>query len=340
MSSSSRGSTTRASGKPSGALFALCRFVALALSLWLANAAAQDTYPSRPVKLIVSSSPAGGTDVYARLLAQTFTTAFKQQFIVENRAGGNGAIAAELVARAVADGTTLLVTASPSIITGPALFKHLPYDADRDFAPVTRGALSPLALVIAPNVPARTLAEFLALARLEEGKLPYGSAGAASTTHLGVRLLEEAAGVKFLHIPYKGIGAATQDFLGGSLKFMLADLASVTGYLKSGKAIALAVNPPSSLLTGVPSFAEAGYPAVDVNASFMLVAPSATPKSTLNRLSSELMRAAKSAPLADRLEAAALIQVFDTPDEASDRVRKERAMWAAFIKRNNITVEQ
>jgi tripartite-type tricarboxylate transporter receptor subunit TctC len=301
---------------------------------------AQESWPTRPVRMIVSSAPAGGTDVYARLVANAYTEAFKQQFIVENRPGGNGTIAADAVAKSVPDGHTLLVSASPSIVLAPVLFKKQPYDVDRDLAPVTRGVLSPLALVVLPSQPIKTLTALIAAAKREELKVPYGSAGAASMTHLGVRLFEEAAGIRFLHIPYKGVGPAIQDLLGGQVTFVLTDLPAAINHIRSGKLLPLAVMPKTALLPSTQSFAEAGFPGAEVSAAFAIVAPAGTPAAVMQRLSTELMKAMKSAPLAGRLDELGLIPVFDTPEEAAARLRKEREMWAAFVKRTGMTVDQ
>lgn len=317
-----------------------CLFVALLVALLPMLAHAQDTWPTRPVRMIVSSAPAGGTDVYARLVANAYTEAFKQQFIVENRPGGNGTIAADAVAKSTPDGHTLLVSASPSIVLAPVLFKKQPYDVDRDLAPVTRGVLSPLALCVLPSNPAKTLGALIAQAKREEARIPYGSAGAASMTHLGVRLFEEAAGIRFLHIPYKGVGPAIQDLLGGQVAFVLTDLPAAINHIRSGKLIPLAVMPKTSLLPTTQSFAEAGFAGTEVSAAFAIVAPAGTPPAVMQRLSAELMKAMKGPVLAGRLDELGLIPVFDTPEEAAIRLRREREMWAAFVKRTGMTVDQ
>ena len=303
-------------------------------------APAQDGWPTRPVRMIVSSAPAGGTDVYARLVANVYTEAFKQQFIVENRPDGNGTIAADVVAKSAPDGHTLLVSASPSIVLAPVLFKKQPYDVDRDLAPVTRGVLSPLALCVLPSHPAKTLSALIAAAKREEAKIPYDSAGAVSMTHLGVRLFEEAAGIRFLHIPYKGIGPAVQDLLGGQVAFVLTNLPAAINHIRSGKLVPLAVMPKTALLPTTQSFAEAGFPGAEVSAAFAIVAPAGTSAAVMQRLSAELMKAMKGAVLAGRLGELGLIPVFDTPEEAAMRLRREREMWAAFVKHTGMTVDQ
>jgi len=301
---------------------------------------AQEPWPSRPVKFVVPSSPGGGTDTYARLLAQALSDSLKRQFIVENRPGASGNIGADIVAKSAPDGYTFLLSANPALTVNPSLYKNLSYNVERDFVPVARGVVAPQVLVVASSVPAKTMAEFIALAKREPGKLAYGSAGSGSTTYLGVRILEEASGAKFLHIPYKGMGQAYQDLLGGQLKFMFPDVASVLGHIKSGKAVPLAVTERTELLPGVPTFAEAGLPGVDATSSFSVVAPTGTPAAIVQRLSVEIVKAMKSPALAEKLQAQVLNPVFDTPEQFAVSLKKERDGWAAFIKRNGIVLEE
>src|SRR3989449_3746111 len=191
----------------------------LALIVCSFAAQAQEVWPARPVKFIVPSSPGGGTDVYARILAQALAESLKQQFIVDNRPGASGNIGAAAAAKSAADGYTFLVSANPALAVNPSLYKELPYNAERDFTPVTRGVMAPMALVVHPSVPARTLAELVALGKTAPGKLAYGSAGTRSPTLLGVRMLEEGTRARVTHVPYKGGGAAYADLLGGQGPF-------------------------------------------------------------------------------------------------------------------------
>lgn len=296
---------------------------------------AQEAWPARTVKLVVPSSPGGGTDVYARIIAQALSEALKQQFVVENRPGASGNIGAEAVAKAAPDGYTFLVSANPALTVNPSLYRNLPYNAERDFAPVARGVIAPMVIAIHPSVPARTLAELIALGKREPGKWTFGSAGTGSPTYLGVRMLEEVTGARFLHVPYKGVGQAYQDFLGGQLKFMFPDVASVLPHLRSGKVLALAVNERTSQLASVPTFAEAGL-LVDVFTSFSVVAPAGTPAAIVARLSAEIGKAMKSPSTAEKLEQLVLLPVFDTPAQFAASLKKERDGWAEFIRRNGI----
>ena len=283
------------------------------------------------------SSPGGGTDVFARILAQALSEGLKQQFVVDNRPGASGNIGAAAVAKAAPDGYTFLVSANPALSVNPALYRNLPYDAERDFAPVTRGVMAPMVFVVHPSVKAQSLADLVALSKKE--RLAFGSAGTGSPTFLGVRMLEEKSGAKFTHVPYKGVGPAFQDLLGGQIQFLFPDIASAISHVRAGKLRALAVTQKSALLPGTPTLAEAGYP-LDVFTSFSVVAPAGTPAAIVQRLSAEIGNAMRSSPAAAKLDAQALIPVFDTPAEFAASLKKERDGWAAFIHRNAIEADQ
>ena len=318
---------------------ALVRAAACALLLVAVPAGAQEAWPARPVKLIVPSSPGGGTDLYARLLGQSLGDALKQQFIVDNRPGASGNIGAEAAARSAPDGYTFLVSANPALTVNPSLYKKLPYDAERDFSPVTRGVIAPQVICVHPSLQVKTLGDLIALGKKDPGKIAFASAGTGSPTYLGVRMLEEVSGARFVHVPYKGVGQAYKDLLGGDIKFMFPDVASVMPHIRSGKVIALAVNQRTELLPGVPTLAEAGFP-VEVFTSFSVVAPAGTPRAIVERISAEIGKAMKSPALGEKLRAQALIPVFDTPERFAADLKKERDGWAAFIRRNGIVQEE
>src|SRR3989475_3881347 len=315
--------------------------ILLCLALIVCSFAAQaaEARPTRPVTLIVPSSPGGGTDVYARILAQALGESLKQQFIVENRPGASGNIGAAAAAKSAADGYTFLVSANPALAVNPSLYKELPYNAERDFTPVTRGVMAPMAMVVHPSVPAKTLAELVALGKTAPGKLAYGSAGTGSPTFLGVRMLEEGTGARFTHVPYKGVGAAYADLLGGQVQFLFPDVASAISHLKAGKLRALAVTQSTTLLPGTPTFAEAGFPR-EVITSVSGGAPAGTPAPALPPIPSEVGRAVRSRPVAEKLEAQVLVPVFDTPEQFAASLKKERDGWADFIRRNGIQPDQ
>jgi len=312
---------------------------AAALALLALPAAGQDTWPARPVKLIVPSSPGGGTDLYARLLGQALGDALKQQFVVDNRPGASGNIGAEAAARSAPDGYTFLVSANPALTVNPSLYKRLPYDAERDFSPVTRGVIAPQVICVHPSLPVKTVADLIALGKRDPGKIAFASAGTGSPTYLGIRMLEEISGARFVHVPYKGVGQAYKDLLGGDIKFMFPDVASVLPHIRSGKVLALAVNQRTPLLPGVPTLAEAGFP-IEVFTSFSVVAPAGTPRAVVERMSDEIAKAMKSPALGEKLQAQALVPVFDTPERFAADLKKERDGWAAFIRRNGIAQEE
>jgi tripartite-type tricarboxylate transporter receptor subunit TctC len=313
-------------------------FLAAAGLLWVgasASAEAPEDWPARPVKFIVPSSPGGGTDIYARLLARALSDALKQQFIVENRPGASGNIGATAAAKAPADGYTFLVSANPALTVNESLYKDLPYSAERDFAAVARGVFTPLVLVAHPSA-ARTLAELIERGRREPRKLSYGSAGTGSPTYLGVRMLEERTGARFLHVAYKGLGPAYQDLLGGQIQFLFPDTGSALPHIRAGKILALAVNRESTQLPAVPTFTQAGIPDFDIVGSFSVVAPRATPSGIVSRLSREITTAMKSPELGARLESQGFVPEFDTPEDFAESLKKERADFAELIRRNGI----
>ena len=300
---------------------------------------AQETWPAKPVHVIVPSSPGGGTDVYARILAQSLGDSLKQQFIVENRPGASGNIGAAAAAKSAPDGYTFLVSANPALAVNPSLYRNLPYNAERDFAPVTRGVMAPMVLAVHPSVPARTIADLVALGKKEPGKHSFGSAGTGSPTYLGVRMLEEDTGARFTHVAYKGVGQGYQDLLGGQIQFMFPDVASALSHLKAGKLRALAVTQATAQLPGVPTFADAGFP-LDVITSFSVVAPAGTPAPVVERMSKEIGAAMRLPAVAEKLEAQVLVPVFDTPEQFAASLKKERDGWAAFIRKANIQADQ
>ena len=318
------------------------KLAAAALAIALATAAwpapAQETWPARPVKLVVPSSPGGGTDFFARILAQALGDAMQQQFIVDNRPGASGNVGAQAVASAPRDGYTFLVASNASIAINPVLFDKLAYDAERDLAPVARGVMAINVLVANPATGMKSLNDLVAQAKRQPETLAFGSAGTGSSLYLGVRMIEEAAGVKFIHAPYKGVAPAYQDLLAGRLQFMYTDLASALPYVSSGRLTALAADRKTPLLPGVATFAEAGWPGIDSPTSFSVMAPSGAPSAVVQRMAVEIAKALKM--LAPRLEQQGLVPVFDSPAEFAADLARERASWASFIKRNGITADQ
>ena len=316
------------------------RFVfCLLTSTFCLPAAAQETWPSRTVRFVVPSSPGGGTDTYARFLAQGLGDALKQQFVVDNRPGGGGNIGAEIAARAAPDGYTFLVSSSPALVVNPSLFRNLPYSAERDFTPVARGVVSPLVIASHPSVPVKTLAALVALGKREAGSLSYGSPGVGSTSNLVVKMLEEAGKVRFLHVPYKGASQAALGLLRGEVAFMVTDISTALAPVQSKRVVPLAASHRSPHIPGTPTYAEAGFPSVDAAPSYSIVAPAGTPPAIIQRMSVEITDLMKTPAFRERLDARAMIPVFDTPEAFAAVLKQERAKYAELIRRNKITVE-
>lgn len=312
--------------------------VALAIASLTARAAT-DAWPSRSVRFVVPSSPGGGTDRYARLLAQALSENLKQPFVIDNRPGSAGNVGAEIVARAAPDGYTFLVASSASLAINASLYRNLSYSAERDFAPVARGVSAPGVVVSHPSVPAKTLSALAALGKREQGKVAYGTAGAGSPGHLHLRVFEEVSGARFIHVPYKGVGQALQGVLRGEVAFILGDITSVLPFIESGRLVALAVTNPTPLLPATPTMTAAGYSSGGAYVSFSVVAAAATPPAIVQRLNAEVIKAMKTPALREKLEAQGFIPAFDTPQQFAASLARERQMWAEVIRRNNIVAD-
>jgi tripartite-type tricarboxylate transporter receptor subunit TctC len=307
--------------------------VALALLLVAGAAAAQ--WPARPVKLIVPSSAGGGTDFYARLLAQALAEPLGQQFVVENLPGGSGNVGAASAARAAPDGYTFLVSPDPALTVNQSLYKKLPYNPERDFAPVARGVTVPLVICVQPQLGIRTLAELVERGKRAPRSLTYGSSGSGAPNALAVRIIEEASGARFLHVPYRGMGMALPALLAGQIDFLLPDVAIAGPHIKSGRLIAIALTHRTNQLPDVPTIAEAGFPDFTMPSNFSVVAPAGTPRPIIERMNTEINKAMRTT-LAEKLESHAFIPQFQTPDEFAAALARDRAYWAAFIRRAGI----
>jgi len=309
-----------------------CMLAACAL-----GAQAQTDWPTRPVRVIVPSSPGGGTDAFGRILAQALTEQTKQSFVVDNKPGASGNIGADIVAKSAPDGYTILVASNSSLGINPSLLKTMPFDIERDLAPVSRGVMAPMVVVASPATGWKSLKDLLEAGRQQPEKFFYGSAGTGSPVYIGVRMIEDATGAKFTHVPYKGVAPAYQDLLSGRLQFMFTDLASIEQHIKAGKVVALAVNQKTPLLPNVPTLAEEGYPQIRAWTSFSVMAPAKVPPAIVKKLAAEVGKALRTPAVVQRLEQQALIPVLDTPEEFAVDIRKEREHWGAFIRKNNIT---
>ena len=308
------------------------RWGSLFFALFALGAAAQE-YPARPVRIIVPSPPGGGTDIVARVLAQHFARSFGQQFFVENKPGAGNMIGIEAVARSAPDGYTLLMTAS-TLALNSVLFKKVPYDPVRDFAPITLTATAPNVLLVHPAVPAQSLAEFIALAKAKPGALSYGTPGIGTSPHLSMELLKSMAGIDLQHVPYKGTAAAVTDVIGGQIAATFANALTAKPQVDAGRVRALAITGPRRIeaLPGVPPVAEAGVPGYEAMQWYGLLAPAGTPAAIVARLNGEALKALRSAEMKERLAADGAEPLGGSPAEFAALIRRELDKWTRVAR--------
>ena len=320
----------------------------LALSLAVAAtfaaplAQAQDKYPSKPVKIIVPYAPGGPNDIVARLLAQKLGEMEKQSFIVENKAGGGSNIGADFVAKSPADGYTFLIVATSHAINMTLFPKdQLKYDLLKDLTPVSMIMTGPLVLVTRPDFPASNLKELVAAAKAKPGELSFASSGNGSSTHLGGEMLNSAAGIKTIHVPYKGSGPGLTDVMGGQTTYMLDTMISATPFVTSGKLKALAVTGKtrSPVLPNVPTVAEQGYPTFEAVAFIGMMAPAATPKPIVDKLNADMQKVLAMPDIKDKLAAQGFQAEWMRPADFGSYLAKEVPKWGAIVKSSNVKVD-
>jgi len=301
------------------------------LSLTAATSFAQ-SYPARPVRVLVGFPPGGGTDIMARVLAPRLSEYLGQQFVVENRPGATTNIASAMVATAAPDGYTLLFTTS-ALAINMSLYKNLTFDALRDFAPLSVFAESPN-LLVAHSSAGASVKALLAQARAKPGAMNYSSAGAGTSQHLAGELFKARTGVQIVHIPYKGTAASLTAVIAGEVQFSFANVPAILGHVKSGRIRALAVLAPkrSALMPDVPTMQEAGVAGVEVPVWYALLAPAATPREIVKALSDATVRAAHSPELKQKLVEQGAEPVGNSPDEFARMLKSEVARWAEIVK--------
>ena len=297
-----------------------------------------DDYPARAVRVVIPFSPGGPPDVIGRPLLQKLSEAFNQPFVFDNRPGASGAIGTEMVAKSPRDGYTLLYTTG-SHNTNTLLIRKLPYDGRRDFAPISQITLSyGQVLIVHPSLPAKTLPEFIALARARPGSLHYGSAGVGNITHLAGEMLMAAARIKLTHVPYKGAGLAQNDLLGGHIELMFPSISQVGPYIQARRVRALALGGPvrAPVLPDVPTFAEHGYPSVDTPGWQAMWAPAGTPRERITRLNTEIARILKTPDMRARVEESGLRPIGSAPEEFAAFIERDYAFFEKAIRAANI----
>jgi tripartite-type tricarboxylate transporter receptor subunit TctC len=299
------------------------------------------SYPSRPIRAIVPLAPGGGTDTVGRMVFAKLGELLGQQIVVDNRGGGGGIIGTDMAAKATPDGHTLLMGSITTNAVNPALYKKLPYDHIRDFAPISMVGTVPNVLVVHPSVPAKSMKEFLAFAKANPGKINYGSAGIGSAPHLSMELIKSMGGVSMTHVPYKGAGAAVADVLGGQLQALCSSLAGLLPHIKSGRvrAVGVTTGKRNPQLPEVPTIAEAGIPGYEVVIWYALFAPGQTPKPILARLNAETVKALNTADLKDRLTLQGLDVESSTQDQLMAFVKSETAKWTKVARDSGVQLE-
>jgi tripartite-type tricarboxylate transporter receptor subunit TctC len=307
------------------------------LGLACGTAYAQAEYPVRPVRIVVPSPPGGGTDIVARVLGQHFSKALGQSFFVENKPGAGNMIGIEAVARSPGDGYTLLMVAS-TLALNSVLFKKVPYDPVRDFAPITLAATAPNVLIVHPSLPAQSLAEFIALAKRKPGALSYGTPGIGTSPHLSMELLKSMAGIDLQHVPYRGTAAAVTDLIGGQIAATFANALTAKPQVDAGRVRALAITGPKRIeaLPNVPPVAEAGVPGYEAMQWYGLLAPAGTPAPILARLNGEALKALQSDEMKEKLAADGAQPVGTSAAEFAALIRNELEKWTRVARAADI----
>ena len=312
--------------------------ILVTLCLLLPTWAAAQSYPSGPMRIIVPFPPGGGTDIFARAVAQKLNEAWQVPVIVENRGGANGTIGAAYVAKAPADGLTALCVPS-GFAVNPSVYPKLPFDTMKDFAPVSQLAEGPLVLSVHPSFPPKTVKELIAIARLRPGEINYGSSGNGSPPHFATELFKLLTGVQITHIPYKGAGPAAIDLFAGQIPIYFMNALQVTQHVRTGKVRALGVTTAKRFpqLPDVPTIAEAGVPGYAMSNWYGLLVPAATPRSNVTKLNAEIVRILNLPDIRERLTSQGAILVGSTPDEFAAFLRSEVAVAAKIVKAAGMT---
>ena len=320
---------------------ALNRRALLALAALAPLPTLAQAYPARPIKLVVPYAPGGGADSVARIVAKKVSETIGQSIVIENKGGAGAILGTDQVARAEPDGYTLLLGQSGPISINPAVYKSLPYDPIRDFAPVTMTTGYPYILVVNADLPARTLQEFVALAKARPDSMNYGSTGVGAANHLVAELFNSKAGLKMTHVPYRGTALAVADLLAGTLTMVFGDPVSVLPHMKSGKLRALAVTSAqrSPVSPEVPTVAESGYPGFEALAWHGILAPAKTPPEIVARLNAEFVKALADPATRDLLVNQALAPVGNSPQAFADFIKADIAIWKAVAADAKIQVE-
>lgn len=299
------------------------------------------SYPARPVRIVVPYSAGGGTDIVARAVGQKLGERWGQAVLVDNRVGANGIIGADAVAKAPADGYTLLMSTPAEVSTSPHLYANIPYSAERDLAPITLITITPLVIAVNPGVPANTVQELVALAKAKPGTLGFATPGTGSAQHLTGELLMAVAGIKLVHVPYKGAGQSIPDVIAGQVPMGIYGVLTISQHAKAGRLRMLAVTTSkrSSAYPDLPTVAESGLPGVDTSLWFGLIAPAATPKPVIGKIHDDVVAALKLPDLRERIASQGGDIVGNTPAEFATFITAESAKYAKIIRQAGVKLD-
>lgn len=317
--------------------------LAAAIALLALNASAQGaaTYPTKPIKIVVPFPPGGATDILARAIGAELQKAFGQTVLIENKAGAGGNPGADMVAKSPPDGYTLVMATVGTHGINMSLYSKMPYDAVKDFEPITLVAGVPNLLVVHPSVAAKNVAELTALAKAQPGKLNVASSGNGTSIHMAAELYKLMAGVDILHVPYKGSSFALTDLLGGQVQLMFDNMPSALPHVKAGKLRALAVTSPkrSSALPDIPTMDEEGLKGFDATSWFGLLAPAGTPKDIIAKLNAAAVKALATPEMRERLASQGAEAVGNTPEQFAAFIKAEIEKWAKIVKASGARVD-
>jgi tripartite-type tricarboxylate transporter receptor subunit TctC len=304
-----------------------------------ANVALAQSWPSRPLRLVIPFSPGGGADIAGRVIGQELSDVLKQPVIIENRAGAGGTIAPNNVAKSPPDGYSLVLGHLGGIAIAPHLYKDLPFDPVNDLAPVTLCVNGLSVLVVNPDLPVKTVGELIAYAKANPNKLSFSSAGSGTDTHLAGELFKTMTGTSMVHVPYKGGAPALVDLLAGRVQLAFASVATTITSIQAGKlrAIAMTGKNPFEGLPGVPTIAASGVPGYEINNWYGIFVPANTPQDIIQRLNAETIKIVQKPEVRAKLVAAGLEPVWNTPKEFSDYVRAETAKWRKIVADSGAT---
>ena len=319
-------------------MMTMARVALISVTLVISALASAQGFPSRPIRMIVPYAPGGNVDISARIVGPGMGDLLGQTIIVENRPGGGGNVGAGLVAKATPDGHTLLVGSSGPLSVNPVVFKDIPYDSVKDFAPVSLVQIVPLVLLVSPQFTVGSVKALIDRAKAQPGKITIASAGTGTTNHFAIELFSAMTGAKLLHVPYKGSGPALSELLGGQVNTMIDQLTSSMGFIKDGKLKVIAVTAAKrvSALPNVPTLAESGVPNYEASTFLGILAPAGTPRALIAKLNAALRKVMNTAAVQERFRALGADPGGSTPEQFAKMIRDELNKWRSLAQRANL----